>query len=209
MPYTLHWWLLCTFWGKGDYRLVPKVLSFLSCTLPGAPGMTALQTAACCKDTRDTFLRALACVQEAVCLWERASHSDLVHPSVELGRWAQHSFWCGLLPTSELVCRSVYCTAVLSVDTHLMALQNPLPCTFWNGDYCAVTQKHAFYPFASLLWVTGWTSIRPSVNILKALNRILKFTLECKGKQSSKDSNTGERCDPYTVKRSKISDKKL
>lgn len=56
-----------------------------------------------------------------------------------------------------------------------------------------MTQKHAFYPFASLLWVTGWTSISPSVNILKALNKILKFILQCEGKQSRKDSNIGER----------------
>lgn len=46
------------------------------------------------------------------------------------------------------------------------------------------------------------------VSILKALNKILKFTLQCKGKQSNQDSNTGERCDPCIVKRSKISDKK-
>lgn len=89
-----------------------------------------------------------------------------------------------------------------------MTLQNPLTCKFWNGDYCSVTEKHAFYAFASMLWVTGWTSIRPSVNILKALNKILKFILQCKGKQCRNDSNTGEHCDLCIVKRLKLSDKK-
>lgn len=131
----------------------------------------------------------MACVQEAVCPQERGSPSDLIHPSTRHGELAAHGFWCSCLPRSELVCRSVYCTAVFNIDTHLMTLQNPLPCKSWNGDYCAVTQKHAFYPFTSLLWVTGRTSVRPSVNILKALNKILKFILQCKGKQSRKDSN--------------------
>jgi len=147
-----------------------EVLSFLSCTLTVVQGMTALQTAVCCKDTCATFLNELACVQKAACLQECGLPSDLIHPSMEHGKLAQHSFWCRLLLISELVCRSVYCTAV--IDIHLMTLQNPLPCKFWSGDYCAVTQNHAFYPFASLLWVTGWTSVRPSVNILKALNKI-------------------------------------
>lgn len=151
--------------------------------------MTALQTAACCKGARATFLNGLACVQEAACLQEHGSPSDLIHPSAQHGILAARGFWCSLLPRSELVCRSVYCTAVFNIDTHLMTLQNPPPCKFWNGDYCAVTQKHAFRPFTSLLWVTGRTSVRPSVNILKALNKILKFILQCKDKQSGKDSN--------------------
>lgn len=171
-------------------------------------GMTALQTAASCGDGWATFLNELACVQEALWLQECGSPFDPIHPSVEHSKLAEHRFWCRLLPVSELVCRSLCCTAVFNIGMHLMTLQNPLPCKFWNGDYYSVTQKHSSYAFASLLWVTGWTSVRPSVNILKALNKILKFILQCKGKQCRKDSNTGEHCDQCIVKRSKLSDKK-
>lgn len=171
-------------------------------------GRTALQTAASREHGRATFLNELARVQEAIWLQECGSPFDLIHPSMEHSKLAEYSFWCRLLPVSELVCRSVYCTAVFNIDMHLMTLQNPLPCKFWNGDYCSVTQKHAFHAFSSLLWVTGWTSIRPSVNSLKALNKILKFILQCKGKQCRKDNNIGEHCDQCIVKRSKLSDKK-
>lgn len=107
-------------------------------------GMTALQTAVSPEDGSATFLNELACVQEAVWLQECGSPCDLIHPSMEQGKSAEHSFWCRLLPVSELVCRSLCCTAVFNIGMHLMTLQNPLSCKFWNGDYCSVTRNMLF-----------------------------------------------------------------